>query len=658
MKKKYTVGVMIGNIHTDHPGRLFRTIYNEMEKVEDTEVHYYIGTEADSFLREISTADSDFDYQYYTLYDYSSFLNLDLLIVAYGSIHIYHSKASHEDFLSRFPDIPIIFLEEPSQGGENVYSMIADNYGGMTKCIEHLITVHAYQNIVFLAGPEGNTDAEERLEAYRDTMQAYGLEVTEEMVEHGDYSENVDAQVERLLENNPDIEAIASANDEMTVAIYRVLKKHGLKVGVDVAVTGFDNMEMASYCNPALTTVWQNIDAMGKKCCQMARQILEGEECTSGKLPVELIIRGSCGCAYNSKNLVNYGTMNSLQSRDVIDVVSSLQQVQHQSWVAPLFARTLIQSMGSRKEFFHQVGNQLKQLGTRSSYLFLLKKPREVEKDSPLRAPRGLYLVMSQIGSKIETYEGHKAKKVSRGGFDLLSGQDENARQYVSFLLFDGKVQYGVLKLEIRAEDASIYYMVALQLGIAIRFLEMSEIQEKYRYELQKQNDQLEFAATHDVLTGILNRQGVFHELESFVRLHRKDKMIIFMADLDHLKQINDTFGHSGGDQALLQVAKTLTEKLGKKAVVGRFGGDEFAGILVSSGKDTMQKLEDSIHGSCEEFNDISELPFYVNISLGCVEFEFNENVDFQELLKEADDKLYEAKKKRRASVIRGEMNG
>ena len=47
-----------------------------------------------------------------------------------------------------------------------------------------------------------------------------------------------------------------------------------------------------------------------------------------------------------------------------------------------------------------------------------------------------------------------------------------------------------------------------------------------------------------------------------------------------------------------------------------------------------------------------------MNISLGCVEFEFNENVDFQELLKEADDKLYEAKKKRRASVIRGEMNG
>ena len=161
MKKKYTVGVMIGNIHTDHPGRLFRTIYNEMEKVEDTEVHYYIGTEADSFLREISTADSDFDYQYYTLYDYSSFLNLDLLIVAYGSIHIYHSKASHEDFLSRFPDIPIIFLEEPSQGEENVYSMIADNYGGMTKCIEHLITVHAYQNIVFLAGPSpGGKDAD------------------------------------------------------------------------------------------------------------------------------------------------------------------------------------------------------------------------------------------------------------------------------------------------------------------------------------------------------------------------------------------------------------------------------------------------------------------------------------------------------------------
>ena len=81
--------------------------------------------------------------------------------------------------------------------------------------ISHLVEEHHLSRILFVAGPEHNTDAIERKEAYLETMKKYGLPVTPGMIAQGDYSEFVDKQVERLLDSNPDAQAIVFANDEM-----------------------------------------------------------------------------------------------------------------------------------------------------------------------------------------------------------------------------------------------------------------------------------------------------------------------------------------------------------------------------------------------------------------------------------------------------------
>ena len=84
------------------------------------------------------------------------------------------------------------------------------------------------------------------------------------MIAQGDYSEFVDKQVERLLDSNPDAQAVVFANDEMAFAGYRVCEKRGLVVGKDIMITGFDDCERASGMEPPLTTVQQDGELMGK----------------------------------------------------------------------------------------------------------------------------------------------------------------------------------------------------------------------------------------------------------------------------------------------------------------------------------------------------------------------------------------------------------
>lgn len=77
-------------------------------------------------------------------------------------------------------------------------------------------------------------------------MERYHLPVSDKMIAQGDYSEFVDRQVDQLLDDNPNAEAIVFANDEMAFAGYRVCEKRGLKVGKDILITGFDDCERAS----------------------------------------------------------------------------------------------------------------------------------------------------------------------------------------------------------------------------------------------------------------------------------------------------------------------------------------------------------------------------------------------------------------------------
>ncbi|MBO5550370.1 MAG: GGDEF domain-containing protein [Lachnospiraceae bacterium] len=640
-KKRPRIGIMVGNYHSDHPRRLVRLIW-ELLSGRDVEARFYLGTESSSFLSDIDAQGNKFDYQYSSFYNLSRFDDLDLLIVSIGTLSIYQSHITVDEFLSRMPDIPIVLMDNDTELKNGAW-LIADNYNGVVSCVEHLILEHGLRKLVFLGGPLGNRDGEERLKAYMDTMERHGLEVTRDMIEHGDYSEHVDREVERLLDRNPDAEGIVSANDEMAVAIYRVCRNRGLTPGRDIAVTGFDDTEVAKYMDPPLTTVKQDYDLLSKKAVDMAFEILDGGKAESERVPSPMILRASCGCdmEYTGK----WDENDELERDELIRNMWYFLDSRHESWIGSLLMREMLLETADRERFLEKLGKSLSFLKAEKSYVYLFDEPRRVKSGENPGLPDDLRLVMVQNGNECKVYSREEAPLLNAGkGSGIPDSIPEGC--YMTFFLFYEEYQYGTLNLEISPERTEFFYMFSLETGLSLRYLQMSMQQARYHAELQA-------LARHDNLTGLYNRLGLIGAVSGYFRQHKNHEFVAMMADLDHLKQINDTFGHKEGDSAITKAAEILREAIGAVAPLGRTGGDEYMGIFVNGIDRDAETVKNFVKKKCEEYNSISGKPYYLEISTGFHHFRAEEYTELSSVMEKADAGLYEAKKLRRASVVR-----
>jgi diguanylate cyclase (GGDEF)-like protein len=163
-------------------------------------------------------------------------------------------------------------------------------------------------------------------------------------------------------------------------------------------------------------------------------------------------------------------------------------------------------------------------------------------------------------------------------------------------------------------------------------------------------HEQLKFLAFHDPLTGLLNRAVMERVLErEFLRSKRYhiDLTVLFL-DLDDFKAINDTHGHDNGDLALCHVADCLNSLKRDSDIVARFAGDEFVVILPSTTVDQAQNYITRVKQRlAEEAVDADTTHFFVRLSHGLASV-FENGMDTSPLLlKAADKRLYQAKKKK-----------
>ena len=135
--------------------------------------------------------------------------------------------------------------------------------------------------------------------------------------------------------------------------------------------------------------------------------------------------------------------------------------------------------------------------------------------------------------------------------------------------------------------------------------------------------------------------KGQFEELKENP-MNTGQPLTVIMADLNGLKSINDTCGHGAGDHAIATVAKALTEACPPSALSVRFGGDEMFSFVIGE-CDTDEIISDIE----DELNDESErLEYKISASLGVYETIFHEEIDLEEVIGHADEKMYSVKRK------------
>ncbi len=156
-----------------------------------------------------------------------------------------------------------------------------------------------------------------------------------------------------------------------------------------------------------------------------------------------------------------------------------------------------------------------------------------------------------------------------------------------------------------------------------------------------------------DPLTGLMNRSGFVESVIRFKKQFRGKKALFLLADLDQLKEINDTFGHTEGDNAICRLGNTLKTMLGENAIVARIGGDEFVASIFNASDRDIKRVRETIENALAQQNENSMKPYYVESSMGIFSFTVDDSMDLSALVKKADRPLYEEKKKRRYSAIR-----
>jgi len=185
------------------------------------------------------------------------------------------------------------------------------------------------------------------------------------------------------------------------------------------------------------------------------------------------------------------------------------------------------------------------------------------------------------------------------------------------------------------------------RLRVGERILELED-------HLVAAREAMHFRATHDPLTGLWNRTAILDSLNrELPRAHREGRPLgILLADLDHFKKINDTYGHLAGDEVLREAARRMLSAVRSYDLVGRYGGEEF--LLLLSGCDAASIFDRAEHlrrAIASEPVKAVEGSLEVTISVGAVTSAGLRELDADAFLRAADQALYRAKNAGRNQV-------
>jgi LacI family transcriptional regulator, galactose operon repressor len=198
------------------------------------------------------------------------------------------------------PDTPVALLNCAATGRRTIR---IDNYNGAHAMADHLLSL-GHQRIAFITGPERNADAVERRRGYREALEAGGGKAIEIA---GDFTEDSGHRaVPKILALRARPTAIFAANDAMAIGAFRALREARMRVPEDLALAGFDDVPIARYLTPPLTTVHVEIAEMGRRAVDYLVNTIENAGDGSRKHDVvatTLVVRESCGSQLPAKSV-------------------------------------------------------------------------------------------------------------------------------------------------------------------------------------------------------------------------------------------------------------------------------------------------------------------------------------------------------------------
>jgi diguanylate cyclase (GGDEF)-like protein len=169
--------------------------------------------------------------------------------------------------------------------------------------------------------------------------------------------------------------------------------------------------------------------------------------------------------------------------------------------------------------------------------------------------------------------------------------------------------------------------------------------------ERKRMEDEIRALSITDSLTGLHNRRGFLTLAEQQLKFsdrHKKD-MLLFFADIDGLKGINDEMGHEEGDKALIYIAAILKQTLRSSDVIARVGGDEFAILAMETTELFPKAIMERLQNYIDKYNKEGNRRYKISISMGAAHYDPENPCSLNELMSRADKIMYKHKKSKKS---------
>lgn len=536
-------------------------------------------------------------------------------------------------------NIPVFSLDRRVDG---CYNLLMDNKACFEQIVRHVVEEHGCRNVYMIAGDEGERFSEERIAIYRKVLEENGIAFDKAKVGHAGYWERPVVKVmKNFFESGlPFPEAIVCANDIMAHAAISILNERGFEVPEDLIVTGYDGTKDGLCYFPSLTTGAPDFAEMVKWIFAELAKCSEQNCAEPCEITVQVMIkkRQSCGCEqkiipkkdrrvahllteigeekWHMKSMHNM--LSDTLDKQKIEEIISILPIHMDDWFQ--FYRYI----GVRTELFHSYEIP----GNSGQTTSILEGNRGKYRET------GKVLEPSELQAHIQT---------------VL--EDENVNTILVHLLNFGKDIYGfslegfeeLVDWQMKECDEFAMFLSQI-LHTVIHNFKMNALNE----DLQEKNREIEEMSLRDSMTGIYNRRGFFYTIKKIIQ--NKENMgkylYLFMVDMDGLKYINDNFGHAEGDFAIVSMAKVLSSMGNGEMVCARIGGDEFICAFV---KDDSQSYKADafcarMENLLEKAEGVSTKEYPVSASVGLIVEEISQDLDLEDMMNRADDKMYEHK--------------
>ena len=574
-------------------------------------------------IRPGATA-SGHDYQFLAISSQINEKNVDGIIISSGTQLHGMSKSTYTSYLRSYKPLKIVSLAHEIPG---IPSIICDAKKAMEALVNYLVKEQGCKKFGIMSVESDSKEMNLRAETIKEALKknnipSSNIEVWKSNFHYASAYGLLSSYYEKK-KNRFNFDAVIAMNDDLAFACMDFCSQRAnLRVPEDIVITGFDDMQRASFCTPTLTTINQQVYYQGYAAARTLINQINCEEVPEVQtIQAKAILRESTAKNKNSKkqfepqDCISFDLLHSSGSNDRFTVTEWFNKRQQVFQAAQMDAYIrddlVLEKVGER------ITKQVTAFGIQAAAVVLYDQPAEFKKPFEyFNLPQKARLVScfdystsQKLNKFTQPIEFNPNDAIVPEGYLNFSGEG-----FVAVALFRNKIQYGYMLMRRGNFDTSVYDLISKAVSI--------QIDESFEYSMHLKTKvavtegyNIINEVTHiDYLTGLKNQKGFMELGDTALKYSQAmaQSGLILYFDLKNLNKINDEFGHSAGDLAIKTFADILKHHFRSNDIIARFDGDKFAIISPGLTVDNYKKIKSKIEDECLEMKTKMLQPYAI----------------------------------------------